>query len=35
MVVDPVKMLLDVSRVRWRFRRGLYNPETVASARGR
>jgi dolichyl-phosphate beta-glucosyltransferase len=24
---DPLNMLLDVLRVRWRFRRGLYNPE--------
>ena len=27
---DPLNMLLDVLRVRWRFRRGLYNPETTA-----
>lgn len=26
-VGDPVNMILDVLRVRWRFRRGLYNPE--------
>jgi glycosyltransferase involved in cell wall biosynthesis len=24
---DPLNMLVDVARVRWRFRRGLYNPE--------
>lgn len=24
---DPVNMLADVARVRWRFRRGLYNPD--------
>ena len=27
---DPLNMLLDVLRVRWRFRRGLYNPEATA-----
>ena len=27
---DPLNMLLDVLRVRWRFRRGLYNPESKA-----
>lgn len=27
---DPLNMLLDVVRVRWRFRRGHYNPETTA-----
>lgn len=26
---DPLNMLADVARVRWRFRRGLYNPETT------
>ena len=26
-VADPIRMLLDVLRIRWRFRRGLYNPE--------
>ena len=26
-VGDPLNMLVDVARVRWRFRRGLYNPE--------
>jgi dolichyl-phosphate beta-glucosyltransferase len=25
-LADPVNMLWDVIRVRWRFRRGLYNP---------
>lgn len=24
---DPINMLADVARVRWRFRRGLYRPE--------
>jgi dolichyl-phosphate beta-glucosyltransferase len=28
---DPLNMIYDVLRVRWRFRRGLYNPETTAS----
>jgi dolichyl-phosphate beta-glucosyltransferase len=28
---DPLNMLWDVLRVRWRFRRGLYNPETGAA----
>lgn len=27
---DPLNMLADVARVRWRFRRGLYNPEVPA-----
>jgi dolichyl-phosphate beta-glucosyltransferase len=26
-VSDPLRMIADVWRVRWRFRRGLYNPE--------
>jgi glycosyltransferase involved in cell wall biosynthesis len=30
-VGDPLKMIRDVLRVRWRFRRGLYNPETGAA----
>lgn len=30
---DPANMILDVLRVRWRFRRGLYNPETVEGDR--
>jgi len=29
--VDPLNMIVDVLRVRWRFRRGLYNPETGAA----
>ncbi len=29
-VGDPLNMLLDVARVRWRFRRGLYNPAVPA-----
>ncbi|HJQ97907.1 MAG TPA: dolichyl-phosphate beta-glucosyltransferase [Candidatus Polarisedimenticolaceae bacterium] len=28
---DPLNMIYDVLRVRWRFRRGLYNPEKPAS----
>ena len=28
---DPVNMIVDVLRVRWRFRRGLYNPEKEAA----
>ncbi len=28
---DPPNMIADVLRVRWRFRRGLYNPEPPAS----
>lgn len=28
LVADPLHMIADVLRVRWRFRRGLYNPET-------
>jgi dolichyl-phosphate beta-glucosyltransferase len=27
LVGDPLNMLWDVARVRWRFRRGLYNPD--------
>jgi len=29
-VGDPAKMIIDVLRVRWRFRRGLYNPGSGA-----
>jgi dolichyl-phosphate beta-glucosyltransferase len=32
MVGDPLRMIADVLRVRWRFRRGLYNPEGAADA---
>ncbi len=34
LVADPLNMLYDMARVRWRFRRGLYNPspETGAGA---
>ncbi|HZN54558.1 MAG TPA: dolichyl-phosphate beta-glucosyltransferase [Candidatus Polarisedimenticolaceae bacterium] len=32
LVGDPLNMLLDVVRVRWRFRRGLYNPSRGDSA---
>jgi dolichyl-phosphate beta-glucosyltransferase len=28
MFIDPISMLWDVARVRWRFRRGGYNPES-------
>jgi glycosyltransferase involved in cell wall biosynthesis len=28
MILDPINMLLDVARIRWRFRRGAYNPDT-------
>ncbi|HEX4824561.1 MAG TPA: dolichyl-phosphate beta-glucosyltransferase [Candidatus Polarisedimenticolaceae bacterium] len=35
LVGDPVHMLLDVARIRWRFRRGLYNPEAAESAPAR
>mgnify|MGYP001765334723 CR=1 FL=1 len=36
LVGDPINMLADVVRVRWRFRRGLYNPaeEPAASPAG-
>jgi len=27
-ISDPLHMIADVLRVRWRFRRGLYNPES-------
>jgi glycosyltransferase involved in cell wall biosynthesis len=30
LVADPLRMLADVVRVRWRFRRGLYNPDVPA-----
>jgi dolichyl-phosphate beta-glucosyltransferase len=33
LLVDPVNMLADVARVRWRFRRGLYNPEVPPASR--
>jgi dolichyl-phosphate beta-glucosyltransferase len=32
MIRDPVIMLWDLLRVRWRFRRGLYNPDAPATA---
>lgn len=28
---DPMNMLVDIVRVRWRFRRGFYHPETEAT----
>jgi hypothetical protein len=34
MLGDPANMLFDVARVRWRFRRGLYNPEVPPESRG-
>jgi len=30
LVGDPVNMLADVARVRWRFRRGLYHPSSAS-----
>ncbi len=33
LVGDPVNMFFDVARVRWRFRRGLYNPPRAAAER--
>jgi hypothetical protein len=30
-VLDPLRMLADVARIRWRFRRGLYNPDASAT----
>ena len=32
MIADPLNMLWDVARVRWRFRRGGYNPEQTPAA---
>ncbi len=26
-VTDPLRMVFDIARIRWRFRRGLYNPD--------
>ena len=26
LITDPIQMLLDLLRIRWRFRRGAYNP---------
>ncbi len=31
MITDPINMLRDVARVRWRFRTGAYNPDTPAT----
>jgi glycosyltransferase involved in cell wall biosynthesis len=31
LIGDPLNMIVDVLRVRWRFRRGLYNPDTEAA----
>ena len=33
-LTDAPRMLFDIARVRWRFRRGLYNPAVAAAARG-
>jgi glycosyltransferase involved in cell wall biosynthesis len=33
-VGDPLNMIWDVLRVRWRFRRGLYNPDTPGGPAG-
>jgi dolichyl-phosphate beta-glucosyltransferase len=33
-LTDAPRMLFDIARVRWRFRRGLYNPAAAAAARG-
>jgi glycosyltransferase involved in cell wall biosynthesis len=30
LIADPLNMLWDVARVRWRFRRGAYNPDPPA-----
>ena len=32
LIADPLNMLLDVARVRWRFRRGLYNPAEASES---
>ena len=32
---DPLRMLVDVARIRWRFRRGLYNPVAGSAEPGR
>ena len=29
---DPLNMLWDVARIRWRFRRGMYNPDVEPPA---
>ena len=31
LVTDPLSMLADLARVRWRFRAGAYNPESGES----
>jgi dolichyl-phosphate beta-glucosyltransferase len=31
---DPINMFLDVARIRWRFRRGGYNPDTGGDGTG-
>jgi dolichyl-phosphate beta-glucosyltransferase len=33
-VADPINMFLDVARIRWRFRRGGYNPDTGEGGAG-
>jgi len=32
LLMDPLRMLFDVARVRWRFRRGQYNPSVSTGA---
>jgi hypothetical protein len=34
MLGDPLNMLFDVARVRWRFRQGAYNPDGGRSSAG-
>lgn len=31
LVADPIRMIYDVGRIRWRFRRGLYNPKEAVA----
>jgi len=35
LLTDPLNMLWDVARIRWRFRRGVYNPEQADQAPAR
>jgi glycosyltransferase involved in cell wall biosynthesis len=34
LVTDPARMLFDLMLIRWRFRRGVYNPETARPGTG-
>ncbi len=34
LIADPLNMLFDVARVRWRFRQGLYNPKGTIPGSG-